>query len=237
MAKIKWAMMLAVLLWTGAASAQTDSTHTDFISNVGLRLGLWSAETLDETVLDSSFTRVRTASDLFLSFNVVRRIVGPLAAEVSISGLSRGDALIREGDVVVRRASVSIYPINIGLRFYPLAPNGERRIMGYLSGSGSLVLGVQTFKESGFQYTNSFNYSSETDVTLGGAVGAGLDYMITDRAYLGLYGGYQQAEFSKPLSDLPGGVTDFSGPQFTITFSYLIAGAGKGSRGEGSHGN
>lgn len=229
---IVWAMLVAA-----PAAAQTDTARTDFISSAGVRMGIWSAETLDETVVDSNLSRIRTASDLFLSFQIVRRVTDFLAAEVSFGGLSRGDALIREGGLAVRRATISIYPLSLGFRFYPLAPNGKRRIMGYLSGAGSLVLGVQTFKESNSQYAYSFNYSSETDVTLGGAVGAGLDYKLGERFYLGLYGGYQQAKFSKPLSDLPGGVTDFSGPQFTITFSYLIAGAHEGPRGEGRYGN
>ena len=95
------------------------------------------------------------------------------------------------------------------------------------------MVGVQVFESSTFQ----FNYNSDTRATLGGLAGAGVDYRVAERWLLGLYAGYQRARFSTPLSDLPGGVSDFSGPQFLFSFSYLISGTGGGPRGEGNHGN
>lgn len=243
MIRISLCVAAVILLGPGLGLAQPDPNvplpaEPAVRSTLGIRAGIYSAEKLEETTLDQSLARRRTASNLYLTFNFTRHLTRALALEASIGGLSRGETLIRDPDgITIRRAQVSIYPLSIGMRFYPLAPDARRRIIGYLSGAGSLVLGVQVFNTSGSQYTYSFDYSSETDLTFGAVVGAGMDYRLGSRYLLGLFGGYQFADFSKPLSDLPGGVSDFSGPQFMITFSYLISGPPHGPRGEGKYGN
>jgi hypothetical protein len=195
-------------------------------------LGVYAADKLEETDIAGTLSRQRRASDAYLLVSGTRHLTGHLAAAASIGALALGDAFIRDG-AFFTRVRLTLFPISLGLRVYPVAPAGTGRILPYLAAGGSLVVGVQVLESSTFQ----FNYSSETTATLGGLVGMGIDYRLADRWLCGVYAGYQRARFSRPLSDLPGGVSDFSGPQFLLSFSYLIAGAGGGPRGEGNHGN
>jgi hypothetical protein len=226
------ALVLLCSAWPQRAVAQDSLSARNYVGSLGVMLGIYAADRLEETNIAGTLSRQRRASDMYLVVGGTRHIAPHWALAASIGALARGDAFIRDGSFYTR-ARLSLFPVSFGLRFYPVAPAGKGRILPYLAAGGSLVVGVQVFESSTFQ----FNYSSETSATLGGLAGAGVDYRVADRLLFGLYAGYQRARFSKPLSDLPGGVSDFSGPQFMLSFSYLIAGTGGGPRGEGSHGN
>lgn len=226
-----WACV-AIVLVGSVARAQEKPDAPRYVGTLGVMLGVYSADNLDSADLGSGISRQRRSSDMYLMITGTRRFTGHLSIVASLGALARGDAFIRQGGYLTR-AKLTIFPLSLGLRLYPVALAPGRRIFPYLSAGGSLVLGVQVFESSTFQ----FDYSSDTRATLGGNMGAGVDYRVAEKILLGLYGGYQRARFSTPLSDLPGGVSDFSGPQFLFTFSYLISGAPKGPRGEGRHGN
>jgi hypothetical protein len=229
-----WPVLCAVsmaLAIPGHVPAQEPQVEPEYVGSLGVMLGVYSADKLDTSNIGGA-SRQRQASDMYLLVTGTRRLVDHLHLAASIGALSRGDVFIRDSSFLTR-ARLTIFPLSMGLRFYPVALAHGRRILPYLSAGGSLVVGVQVFERSTFQ----FDYSSDTRLALGGTLGAGLDYRVAERILLGLYGGYQRARFSRPLSDLPGGVSDFSGPQFLFTFSYLISGAGGGPRGEGNHGN
>jgi len=214
------------------ARAQEAPVEPYYVGSLGVMLGVYSADKLEETNLAGGVSRQRRASDMYLMVLGTRRLTPHLAMAASIGALPRGDAFIREGSFLTR-SRLTIFPVSLGLRVYPVALTPGRRILPYLAAGGSLVVGVQVLESSTFQP----DYSSDTRATLGGILGAGADIRVAERILLGLYGGYQRARFSKPLSDLPGGVSDFSGPQFLFAFSYLISGAAGGPRGEGNHGH
>jgi len=203
-----------------------------YVGSLGIMLGVYSADKLEDANLVNGVSRQRRVSDMYLLVSGTRRLAPHFALAASIGALARGDSFIRQGSELTR-ARLTIFPLSLGLRVYPVALAPGRRILPYLSGGGSLILGVQVIESSTFQSS----YNSDTRATLGGSVGAGMDFRVAERMLLGFYGGYQNARFSKPLSDLPGGVSDFSGPQFLFTFSYLISGAPGGPRGEGRYGN
>jgi hypothetical protein len=231
-AGLRICVCVAILLVASVARAQSEPHEPRYVGTLGVMLGVYSADNLDSADLGSGISRQRRSSDMYLVIAGTRRLTGHLSVAASFGALARGDAFIRQGGYLTR-AKLTIFPLSLGLRLYPVALAPGRRILPYLSAGGSLVLGVQVFESSTFQ----FDYSSDTRATLGGNMGAGVDYRVAEKILLGLYGGYQRARFSKPLSDLPGGVSDFSGPQFLFTFSYLISGAPKGPRGEGRYGN
>ena len=232
--RVTTALWVAFLLLglPACAAAQVTDDRPRPVGSLGFRLGIYRANKLETGDLSAGPVRQRRASDVYLMFCGARHLWPHLAVEGSIGALSRGDTFVRAG-AFLTRVRVTLLPLSAGLRVYPVAPASGAHILPYLSAAGSLVLGVQTFESSTLQ----FDYSSDTRATLGAMAGAGVEYRIAERMLVGLYGGYQRARFSEPLSDLPGGVSDFSGPQFMLTFSYLIFGTDGGPRGEGRHGN
>jgi hypothetical protein len=232
-----YVVVVLVLGWAGHTMAQVDSHNVKPVGAAGIRLGIYSADKLEETSTTGSYARQRTASNVYLAFNFTRMVWHSLAAEGSVGALSRGDAIVRDASgTYVQRARITLYPLSAGFRLYPLGL-GSHRISPYVNAAGSLVLATQVFQSSGTTGLGTFNYRSSTDATLGANAGAGADVHIGGRMLLGFFGGYQRARFAEPLSGLPGGVTDFSGPQFMITFGYLITGAKHGPRGEGKNGD
>jgi len=134
-------------------------------------------------------------------------------------------ALASTSDVVSTTGTfagtISIVSLNLGARWNPM--KGElhtRAIRPYLAAGLGPVIGASSGASSGIDGAFA---GSRTRATIGGTVGAGVDFHLGRHFTLGVEGGYQwMADFSDPI----GALDNYSGVQFGLNLGWVF---GKGA--------
>ena len=199
---------LSLAVVAGAASLEKRN-------QLELRLGGWTQATgaRTEVTVGSTTTSVNAGGfggslgyGHWLSegwaFNVS---VGAMAAQVDIeSGVSR-----------VETETAVITQILVGAKHYfPRSTYGSS-VRPFLGASIGPSIGSQTRTETGFVVI----VESRTETTLGGQLGAGVDFVAGRHFMIGVSLGYNlMADFNRPI----GGSKNYSGPVFGVGFSYLF---------------
>jgi hypothetical protein len=132
------------------------------------------------------------------------------------SGTSVSAAGVNAGDSVVSA-------VPLGVRWNPLPGDQRMRaVKPWLDASLGPVIGASSGTSVGARGTYA---GDSVEVTLGGLVGAGVDFHLSRGFSLGLSGGYQwMDDFSQPV----GGRVDYSGFELALNIGWLF-GAGSAS--------
>lgn len=183
----------------------------------GVRLGVWSnsgqlPRASDSVGSFSYFANVKDASfyaEVFFGMRIMR----PLILELSAGITNRGDVTVRN-DLYDYYGNISLYPVNVRLKLYPLAALGAR-YQPYIMGGAGLHIGKNNIQFSNDYYA-AYNERSLTDLDF--VFGGGLDWPLTNRIAMDLQVAYLPMKFSKELF----GTKDYSGVIITVGVKYLL---------------
>ena len=173
--------------------------------------------------IETEYVRVISSSTAFhMEFFYLYNIKGPLYLDLSMGGVSRGDIRINyqtQTEYETGIGTALVYPVGVGLGYFPLAQKPDQAIQPFVTAGGSLIIGTETISSSGYSpyLGNFYGLQSESREALGWYAGAGFDWVLGRSFALSFIGKYQYAKFSKELV----GVKDFSGAQILIGAAYI----------------
>lgn len=211
-------MLIVALLMSTPTMAQVDLVGKNM---VGVRLGPWLAEGLT-TDIETQYVRVMSSSTAFhLEMFYLYNLKGPLYLDINFGGVSRGDIRINyqtQTEYESGFGTALVYPLGVGLGYFPLATRVDQAIQPFITAGGSLVIGTETISTSGYSpYLGNFiGIQSESREALGWYAGTGFDWVLGRSFALSFIGKYQYAKFGKELV----GVKDFSGVQILVGAAY-----------------
>jgi hypothetical protein len=117
-------------------------------------------------------------------------------------------------EVSLEVATVS--PILTGVNFYPLQISEENRVLPYLSLYAGPYIGVYTKSEVGIA---SVTEETTVEAVIGTKLGAGVDFLLGSIFKLGATAGYHfVGDYSQPI----GSETNYSGPEYSLTFGFVF---------------
>lgn len=138
------------------------------------------------------------------------------ALNVGISGMV-GDVESTVGAGGVETSNSVVAPIFIGVKFYPFQTRPEAKARPYVKAAVGPVVGVQTSTSVG----TTIYAEERTETVMGGQVAGGVDFILGQRAIIGLALGYNlMSDFNEPI----GGSTNYSGLEFSFGIGLLFGG-------------
>jgi len=184
-------------------------------NRLDLRFGMFDVSDGGGTVVVAGSTTVNFLCGLqytrYLSENVATTLgadalTATSGSSVSASGVSAGDS--------------GVGAIYLGLRWNPIGHPRDQPVKPYLEASLGPVIGVS----SGTTLSPRGSYAGDVvEITVGGLVGAGLDFHLSRDFSLGLSGGYHwMNDFSQPI----GPRDNYSGFELALRVGWVF---GKGS--------
>ena len=231
-------LILVVLLISQAElrAADTLLSHRATFNHkhqAGIRLGMWSnlGDTHPEggSYGTSSYrTSISDGSFYFEGFGAFR-VLRPLMAEVSFGMVNRGSVTINEGSST-DIGNLMVYPIMVGLKFYPLA-GMSATLQPFLSVTGGVYYGRRNVQITTAWYYYS-EFAEESATKLGYSISGGVDWPISSVIGLELSTRYMPIEFSKDLVS----VSDYSAFTVAVGIKYLFSSVKNGNRSKSHHG-
>jgi len=190
-------------------------------SLVGGQLGPWISDGFGEDV-ETETIRLKANSTAFhLEFFYMPHLTGPLNLDISLGAVSRGDIRITDNNgptAVSGLGTATLYPLGIGLAWFPFAKSVSTNIQPSLRAGGSLIVGTESVDAVVYDaYGGYIGSGAESRFELGYYGGVNLLWVLGTQ--FGLTGGvkYQHAKFDKELF----GVKDYSGVQILFGATYL----------------
>jgi hypothetical protein len=196
---------------------------------VGARLGPWLAGGLTEE-FDNGNVQVSTSStafhlEFFYEYNLWdpsdNYMPGSMYLDLNFGAVSRGDIRIQNVSTnppVSALGTASVYPLGIGLQWFPLSGESEQLIQPLVTAGGSVIIGTETLSYISNNLLGSYlGWSSESREALGWYAGAGVNWILGENFALSFLGKYQHAKFGSELV----GQRDFSGMQILVGAAYL----------------
>ncbi|MBD3298187.1 MAG: hypothetical protein GF341_06000 [candidate division Zixibacteria bacterium] len=190
-------------------------------SAIGGALGPWLSDGFGEDIETETYRLSASSTAFHLEFSYMPHLTGPLNLDINVGAVSRGDIRITQttGNVGIDGfGSATLYPLGLGIAWFPLAKSINTTFQPFLRAGGSLIVGTETVDAVVYdQFGGFIGTSSESRVEAGYYGGAGA-FLVLGRQFA-LTGNvkYQYAEFSEELF----GVTDYSGVQILIGAVYL----------------
>lgn len=187
---------------------------------VGIRLGFWSAtdaKDIQSPPGHEVFTKVTAPyGELFFSNGLKRGF----ALEFSVGSYYRGETRYNDSYGYYWKR-VTIYPISLLAKYYPLSSYSKSPWQPYLNAGISFVSGIEDLRIGAYAGPSVFvgDYT-DTYFTAGLFGGAGLDLVLSRLFVLGLDFKYRWVRFG----DEVGGLKDYSGPEATLGLSYIFKG-------------
>jgi hypothetical protein len=181
-------------------------------NRLDLRLGMWN-------VSGSVASGISTGSDvldLVAGLRYTRFLREDLAVVVGVTSfaISSGESV---GSGGVFSGSQAVVALPLELRFNPMSGVlHTRSVKPYLVAGVGPVIGASEGSSVGADGVFS---GSRTEATVGGPVGAGVDFHLSRHFTLGVNAGYfWMADFSQPI----GGRDNYSGFELSISFGWLF---------------
>ena len=183
----------------------------------GVRMGVWS-NSGDMPVASDSIGSYRYIADVkeasfYAEVYLGIRVMRPLILELAAGITTRGDVTVRN-DLYDYYGNISLYPINVRLKLYPLAGT-QSPYQPYVMAGGGLHIGKNNIQFSSDYYASYYERSvTDFDFVFGG----GLDWPISTKIALDIQAAYLPMKFSKELF----GAQDYSGVTITVGVKYLL---------------
>ena len=213
---------LSVILVLPFLLSGSDICHAEDVSAfnlIGLRVGLWRMSSTDvEPELPyyaASSKSISPYGEFFLCYGLKRGFL----AELSLGSCDRGETRLEIEDGYYWE-SLTIYPISLGGRFYPLSFKPPIPWQPYLDLGVSYVVGSSSLDYGSFSpgFRGFFEGYVKTHSAFGAFTGAGLDFNISRPLIINLDVKYRWVKFGEEV----GGIKDYSGAQFTLGFAYVL---------------
>jgi outer membrane protein W len=210
------AIFLIISLWVSFSWAKDLSS----VSMFGLRFGFWSA--LDAENIQSSTTHEISTKitapygELFFSNGLKKGF----AFEFSAGSYYRGETRYNDS-LGYYWKRVTVYPVSASAKYYPLFSKSNNPAQPYLDAGISFVSGVENLRLG--EYAGPLTYVGDytnTYLTFGLFAGGGMDFVLSRLFVLGLDFKYRWVNFGDEI----GGLKDYSGPEATLGFSYILKG-------------
>ncbi len=204
---------LIFLTFAGAAMADEADPY-GFLSKkfIGARLGVWVNSGDSLAPGNNNVSNTTFYGEFFFS----RHIWPAIAGEFIVGLYGRGNVELTNGGNTYR-GQLSIYPILVTAKFYPLAGLPMIQLKPYLQAGGGLIVGNRpTFTYVDAYYGYDVQQQTKADITY--VLGAGFDFPVADQIALTANFRYTPANFGGDFD----GAKDFSGYQFTIGAGYIF---------------
>jgi hypothetical protein len=183
----------------------------------GARFGVWTASENNTIYYAGGDSLAVSGSSAYGEFFYAHRISRPIAIELSLGILSRGDYRYYTSSEVLL-GSVILYPILLTAKIYPLFGMANARIFPYLQAGGGVIYG----KQDAIDYYYGVAFTNESETKLAYTLGAGIDWPVADQIGLCINFKYIPAEFKNDLA----GVKDYSGWQLSFGVGYIFGSKG-----------
>jgi opacity protein-like surface antigen len=183
----------------------------------GVRLGVWSnmGDLPPQSELDSSYqysADIKDASFYFEGYFGFR-ISPRFMIEASLGIVNRGDVIIQDQYDNQYIGSLTLYPIQLRAKFYPLGATSSK-VYPYLMGGLGAYHGRHDIQFTTDPYVISGNSKTSFSYALGG----GFDYPVSDLVGIDFNVTYMPITFSEELF----GVKDYQALTFTVGVKYLF---------------
>lgn len=224
--------ILASLILTGTASAQNrrrqpppvikPPTPGIWLKNAGgAMLGPWFTDELGRDISDPNYRLSATSTAFHLELFYQPHLTGNLNLDLNFGTVGRGDLRVTintPSGPVSSFGDATLYPIGLGVMWFPFARSERTRVQPMFRAGGSLIIGTERLEaiiEDQFGYY--YGVSSESRVAAGFYAATGVYWVLGSQFALTGNVKYQHAKFSKELF----GVRDYSGVQVLIGAAYL----------------
>jgi opacity protein-like surface antigen len=142
------------------------------------------------------------------------RINRSLLLEISVGATNRGSVHVYEsGDSDI--GNLSLYPLLVSARFYPISMLGGP-LQPYVSAGGGMIHGRRSVDIT-TNYWRQYGYEEDSRTDFTYTLGAGADFILTERLALNLNGRYLPIDFSEELLF----VNDYEALTVTVGLTYL----------------
>ncbi len=186
----------------------------------GGRIGAW-VNTGDEGTVTgiNGVQQTVSSANLFAELFYSHAFSNFFRADVGIGVSNRSDITATTNTFT---GGINIYPVQLGLRVYPLGGTGLGKLYPYVLGGVGLYIGSQT--GSSFR---SLGIASSTATDLNYVVGGGIDIPVASTIAIATSAKYYQIDFG---SDGFLGLQNYSGYSITAGVAYLFPTGGKKKR-------
>ncbi|PWB69116.1 hypothetical protein C3F09_10540 [candidate division GN15 bacterium] len=216
-------VITGVLLSVAAGStalAETGPTKLEQFRRghqAGFRLGVWSNSGDLPISLDTSGVVQYQASVGNTSFYAEAylgiRLMPQAMLEFTGGMVNRGAVTVQSGGYVYY-GNISLYPLTVRLKLYPLGGLGMS-FQPYVMGGGGVYFGKNNIQFSN-DYFAAYAERSVTDFNV--VFGGGIDWPIASKIALDVQAAYLPMTFSKGLF----GARDYSGVAITVGIKYVL---------------
>ncbi len=214
------ALLLAMMSVSTASAGDTTLTKMERYRKshqAGVRLGVWSNTGDLPVSLDTSgSTRYRAfvnSTSFYAEVYLGIRLLPQGIVEIAAGLANRGDVTV-ESEGYVYYGNISLYPISVRLKVYPLGGT-QAPFQPYVMAGGGLHIGKNNIQFSDDYYAE-YVERSVTDFNL--VFGGGVDWPLSSKIALDAQAVYMPSTFSKELF----GSSDYSGVAITVGVKYLL---------------
>ncbi|MGB8658260.1 MAG: hypothetical protein WCE90_10830 [Candidatus Zixiibacteriota bacterium] len=215
---MKTLIIICLFLWTTVLAGNCLATDLSSTQSIGLRMGFWSAVqakhipvTPDQEIL----SKVTAPYGELVIFTGLKKGFG---LEFSLGSYYRGETryTVTQGYFFKR---VTIYPVSVQLKFYPLYAVKKSRWQPYLDSGIGFISGIEDLRLGEYAGSQLFvETGTSTHATLGWQAGGGLDFELSRRLVIAADCKYRGVKFNQDV----GGLRDYSGPEVTLGVIYIL---------------
>jgi outer membrane protein W len=209
-------MMIVFILPSGG---NADTIKPGYLQKnfVGARLGAWSNLGDKDPVSDENYAAEFSGTSIYGEFFYAHRIAPALAFEFALGMYSRGDIeYINQGNTYL--GAVSLYPIIVTAKFFPLASVKSLNFYPYIQAGGGVYYGKRDEIDIYYTFYDDDIWRQETETKISYTFGGGIDFAIASQIGITINARYTPIEFGSALA----GYEDYSNWDITIGAGYLF---------------
>lgn len=178
--------------------------------SVGFNLGVFTGLKSSNVAVQGMSTEITVtgfAGNLFFS----RWLRENLSLEMS-AGLLTGSAKVYSSAFNNTQQTSAVFPILLGLNYYIPELQPQNEIRPYISAAIGMYIGAEATNDMISQQVH-------TETAIGGRIGAGVNFLLSDHFMLGANAGYHlMNNFKNPVA----GKNNFNGGNFSFHVDYIF---------------
>ena len=180
-------------------------------SEIEFNLGLWGGAKVANTITTTSIRSEAKTSGLAGNLLYAYWLREHFSVTLSV-GFLAGEASSTVSTSGLNQHASSVVPVLIGMRFYLADPIPEDAVRPFLSAAVGPYIGSEA--------TNTaLSHEAHSESSIGGRVGAGIDFLLSRNFKLGASAGYNaMSGFETPV----GARKNYSGGDFSLGVAYVF---------------
>ena len=187
---------------------------------VGIRFGFWNSVKAKNIENPSDQEIMSKVTAPYGEFYLSSGLKKGFALELSLGSCYRGETRYHDSYGYYWKR-VNIYPFSAQLKFYPLSPIKKSKWQPYVDAGVGFVSGIEDLRFG--EYAGPLllvGSGTNTYTTFGWHAGGGIEFVLSRLFVIGADFKYRGVNFNENV----GGLKDYSGPQATLGFSYVLKG-------------